>query len=285
MRRSEISDDIILVMPPTWQADMPPLGLAYLASFLSANNIKVEILDLNVKLFNACASKEKHLWDVSTISNFSQHYITRSIVKKFDKEIKAHIKIICDSPAKLIGFSVTFATVNVALNIAQQIKSKDPSKIIIFGGSGCFYDTLSIGEAKIVDIFVIGEGELPLLEIVKRFKAKPLLSNLFGIKGTIVLTNSSYHNFLPPNHAKDINIFPFPTFKGFDLDEYNQGFPNKSLPLLISRGCVNKCSFCIDHKMNYPFRYKDPNKVVEELKYHVYQNNKSAFRFNDLLCN
>ena len=279
------NNDLILVMTPAWQTKMVPLGLAYLSSFLSSQGIKLKVLDLNVELFNNCDDKEKYLWNISTINNFTPGQIAQNFVQAFSKELKDFVEILCSSSAKLIGFSTTVGSINMAVYLAHQIKAKDPSKIIILGGPGCFWGASEIDPEKLVDVFVVGEGELPLLEIVKRFKSKECLSDLLGIQGTIICMDKTYYSFLPPNPVQHIDNIPFPTFSEFDLDKYNKGSMYKPLPMLISRGCINNCSFCVDHKMNYPFRLRNPYKVIEEIKFHLNQHGKTEFELNDLLCN
>lgn len=282
---SQEDEELILVMTPPWQTKMVPLGLAYLSSFLSAKGINVKVVDLNVKLFNGCENDKRHFWNISTINSFTPAQLAQNFVQEFAKELNDFIKMVCRSSAKLIGFSTTVASINIAVYLARQIKSRDPSKVMILGGAGSFWGTSEVDPERLIDIFVVGEGELPLLNIVKRFNGNESLTNLLGIQGTIICIDKIYHTFLPSNPVKNIDEIPFPEFLEFDLDEYNKENMYKPLPLLISRGCVNRCSFCVDHKMNYPFRYRNHHKIAEEIKFHLRQHRKNEFEFNDLLCN
>ncbi|MCF7907310.1 MAG: B12-binding domain-containing radical SAM protein [Candidatus Omnitrophica bacterium] len=277
--------ELIFVMTPPWQTKMPPLGLAYLASFLKSNNINVDVIDLNVDLFNNAQECHKYFWDIETISNFGSLRIAQDFIKAFNKELENFVDRICSHPAKLVGFSTTVASINIATYLTHRIKSKDPSKIIILGGPGCFLDTCNIDPERVVDIFVIGDGELPLLDIVKRFKDKQSLSDLLEVPGTIICLDKKYHDFSPANPVKQINDIPFPTFSEFELDEYHKEHVYKPIPIITSRGCINKCSFCVDHKLSNPFRFRNPHKIFEEIKYHVENNCKKEFEYNDLLCN
>lgn len=277
--------DLFLVMVPPWHTKMVPLGLAYLGEFLDSQGVDVKIVDLNVKLFNSCAERKKFFWDISTINNFSPVHLAKNFTRAFDKELREFVDMICNSSAKLVGFSTTIANINIALYLGQQIKLRDSSKLIILGGPGCFFNACNVDSQGLIDLFVVGEGELPLLEIVKRFKVKNSVESLLGVRGTIIYMHKTYHSFLPPNPVKNINEIPFPRFKEFDLKNYNKENTYKHLPLLISRGCINNCSFCVDHKMNYPFRFRDPQKVLEAIKFYVDNFGVITFEFNDLLCN
>lgn len=276
---------IALVMAPPWQTKMPPLGLAYLGSFLRANGIKTRVIDLNVKLFNKAEAEKKYFWNIATINNFTPSQIGERFCSAFNKEIETFINEIVNLKEELIGLSTTIASLNVAIYIAHQIKQRDPSKIIILGGPGVFWNTQIIDPERLIDIFVIGEGELSLLEIISRFKKNKSLPDLIGIPGTIVCFEKQYHSSATTNPLKNIDELPLVDFLEFDLSEYNADSECWPLPILISRGCINHCSFCIDHKMNAPFRARSPQKVFEELKYYIQRFRVHDFEFNDLLCN
>jgi len=276
---------IALVMVPPWQTKMPPLGLAYLSSFLRSNGIKTRVIDLNVKLYNKSQAQRKYFWDISTINNLSAAELGQNFCVEFREEINNFINEIIDSKIRIIGLSTTIASINVAIYIAHQIKARDASRLVILGGPGVFWDSLEIDPHRLVDVFVIGEGELTLLEIIKLFEKNKNISDLIGVPATIVCFKNKYHSFNTLNTIKNLDQIPMVDFSEFDLKEYNDGTGNRPLPIIISRGCINRCSFCIDHKMNGSFRIRSPEKVIEELKYYNRELGVSNFEFNDLLCN
>ncbi|HNW38904.1 MAG TPA: radical SAM protein [Candidatus Omnitrophota bacterium] len=277
--------NVILGMVPPWQTKMPPLGLAYLSSFLRSHGIKTKIIDLNVKLFNNSTQEKRHFWEIATLNNFTPEQIGRDFCAAFNDQIEDFIAQAAESEAPIIGLSTTIASLNVAISIAHKIKQKTPSKVVVLGGPGVFWNTKILDPNRKIDVFVIGEGELPMLEIIKRFQKEPNIGNLAGIPGTIVQLNGKYHDCSTPDPLRNIDEVPLVDFLGFDLDEYDIIDGYRPLPILISRGCVNHCSFCIDHKMNAPFRFRDPQKVFDELKYYNQKFGVRNFEFNDLLCN
>jgi radical SAM superfamily enzyme YgiQ (UPF0313 family) len=252
---------------------------------LRSQGVKNRVIDLNVKLFNNAQLEKKYFWEIATINNFTPSQLGERFCAEFKDQIDDFINEIVDSPESVVGFSTTIASVNVAMHIAHQIKIKDPSKIVILGGPGVFWDTQIIDPERLIDIFVIGEGELPMLEIIRRFEKSRSLSDLIGIPGTMAYLKPDYYPFTASNPIKNIDEIPLVDFSGFDLKAYNTGSVYQPLPILISRGCINRCSFCIDHKMSGPFRNKSPQKVFEELKYYTRKLGVLNFEFNDLLCN
>jgi radical SAM superfamily enzyme YgiQ (UPF0313 family) len=278
-------EHIVLVMTPPWQTKMPPLGMAYLDAFLATHGVKTKIIDLNVELFNKAGSDRDCFWDISTIGNYSLPDLASEFVNSFRDEINNFVDSVCKSSSRLIGFSTTVASMNIALYLAGAIKARDSSKVIIIGGPGCFYNTCIIDPNRIIDLFVIGEGEKPLLEIIRRFKNSKSLCALKGIKGTLLCINKKYYNYLAKDPIKNISSYPVPKFKKFNLPSYNKDNPYKPLPVLISRGCINNCSFCVDNKISNPFRLVDPKKVVEGIKFYIHELGVRDIELNDLLCN
>lgn len=276
---------VILVNVPPWQTKMPPLGVACLSSFLKSKGIVSKVIDLNVKLFNKADPGRKELWEIDTINNFTPLELGDKLCSGFRDDLNSFIDEMARAKTKIIGLSVTIASLNVAIHIAHWIKKADPSKIVVMGGPGVYWNTERVDPEKIVDLFVVGEGELPLLEVIRRFEENKSLENLVGIPGTIVCLDKQYHSFSPPNYLKDIDQLPMIDFSDFDLSQYNPSSEYRPLPLISSRGCINRCSFCVDHKLGGPYRFRSPEKVFADLNYYLQKFDIHQFEFNDLLCN
>lgn len=279
------SAKIALVMVPPWQTKMPPLGLAYLSSFLRSKGIETKVIDLNVKLFNQTQPQKKYLWDITTLNNLTSLELGQHFCAEFYDELNNFVDEVISSKIEIIGLSTTIASINVAVYIAQQIKTKAPSRLIILGGPGIFWDHQFVDKERLVDVFVFGEGELPLWEIIQRFEKSKKISGLVDIPGTMVCLEKKYYPSNTSNPLKDIDAVPLVDFSEFNLKDYSLGIAYHPLPVILSRGCINRCSFCVDHKMVGLFRIKSPQKVFDELQYYSQKFKVYNFEFNDLLCN
>lgn len=279
--------DIVLVFPPPFLTRTVPLGLGYLSEYLRSNGFQPAVVDLNVALFKKGSTDDRRWWEISALSDYSAAYVGEQVVQCFSREIESFIAGILASPVKLIGFSTTAASVTVATYLAHRIKTADQSKVIIFGGPGVYtnYGDIEATSKRLIDIFVVGEGEKPLLDIMRRFAKTGKKEDLLGVKGTSMWFNGQYHDCLPQDHIREIDTIPAPTFDDFDLDLYRMDEGHICMPILTSRGCVNRCSYCIDCHMNFPYRFRSPGSVLEDIEYHVTVNNIREFQFNDLLCN
>jgi radical SAM superfamily enzyme YgiQ (UPF0313 family) len=64
-------------------------------------------------------------------------------------------------------------------------------------------------------------------------------------------------NFLPD--PRDLDSYPYPAF---DLIRQRD-----CVPIMTSRGCPYRCSYCVSHILNDGFRRRDPGRVVDEIEY------------------
>lgn len=281
-----MNEDIAIISCPPWGVVMPPLGIAYLSSYLRAKGIRAKIYDLNLQLYKKANESQKRFWELDTINKISPIVIAHDLFSNFEnllgefiKELKHHSIIGC-SANNLI--STTFVGL-----FGQRIKEYSKDKIIILGGPGCYHswDRKSVPEAA-VDFFVIGEGEETFYQLIKNIQIKKNnFKNLVSIPGVLPIDTKSRQEFIPRQYIKDLDSIPFPTFEEFNLSEYSNGNKYRPLPILMSRGCINQCSYCIDYYMCSPFRVRNPEQIVGELQYHKEHYGLTHVEFNDLLCN
>lgn len=271
--------DIIFVMPPPLDPSMPPLGLAYIAEYLRYRGFNPKIIDFNLRLYRQADQKKRIFWEIYNINFMSIPEITKNVCKIFGQEINNLVDEILSYKVKYIGFSVNISSIGIAGRIATLIKKKDKRKKIIFGGTGCFWgvDRRLIFKEDIpsIDIIVVGEGE----EIVEKILSRKS-DNFEGLEG-LITDKDKFFKPATPYFVENLDNLPFPKFTDFKLEEYKNSF----IPILITRGCIGRCVFCIDHLMCGQFRVKSPEKIVEEFKYHIQKNKRNTFSFCDLACN
>ncbi|MEM3585227.1 MAG: radical SAM protein [Nitrososphaeria archaeon] len=273
--------DVLLIMPPPWGI-FPPLSLAYLSAYLRAKGYKAGILDMNLELFQNASPEDKKWWHVDAYPYWVNKKLFPQLIKRFEKEVDKYVEAIISTEISLIGFTTHFANRPFAIEVARKIKQKNPNKIIIFGGPGTFtrHDREEYVPKGICDIFVVGEGEETLYEIVRAFRNGESLKN---IPGTVVFDGKTYSELIPRPYIKNLDEIPFPTFEEFNLSRYP--LDKEALPLLFSRGCISRCKFCNDWSLVGPFRMRSGDNMFQEVKYHVEHNKVNQFYFDDLLLN
>ncbi len=184
--------------------------------------------------------------------------------------------VLAEDP-NLIGLSVLYQQQLVfAALFAKMLKQQSDAKIVVGGA------TLSVMHAPetllvnplapktedrpeifcrdLFDYLIAGEGELALQRLCLAETAEDLrhVPNLIYFDDGRLRINA-------PDSA-DIELFPFPDFSRFRLNDYLT--PEPVLPLMTSRGCPwAKCSFCTHHHSYLRYRTRKIEDCVAEIKF------------------
>lgn len=127
------------------------------------------------------------------------------------------------------------------------------------------------------DFVVIGEGERTIIEL-SAVLDKVGLEFLNQVNGIAYLKDKKVIKTKPRQPIKDLDIIPFPEWSLFDINHYclapypNSKYIDRTFPVLSSRGCCFKCSFC--YRMIPGIRFRTPQNIVDEIqilkdKYHI----------------
>jgi len=270
---------VLFVIVPLWDTKMPPTGLAYIASSVEKEGFNVNIFDLNIELFDKINDSEKKLWDHEYFEEWNKF----SIYKRIFKEHKYLILKLIDSIKKtnplLVCFSVNAGNHNSTIEVMKIMKNHKVSNKICVGGPNIDQDYfMKTDMKKYADFAMIGEGEIILSKLLHKIRNKEVI---IESQGLFFPKKKEKLNEINRAIVDNLNSIPNPTFKGFPLKKYTQ----KKLPILSSRGCIKKCSFCSDYLMSKKFRIRDPEKIIKEIKYHLKYNKIKRFQFQDLLIN
>jgi radical SAM superfamily enzyme YgiQ (UPF0313 family) len=130
-----------------------------------------------------------------------------------------------------------------------------------------------------LDSVVRFEGEDTLVDLVER-----LLSNRdwHETSGLAFLKDGQMAESAPRALVEDLDSLPYP-YRPFEPEQIG-GFP--TLPLLASRGCARRCSFCSIHTFyrtapGKVVRVRKPAKVVEEMVYLLQEHGVRIILFQD----
>jgi len=273
---------IILVNLPPWGINNPPLSLACLSEYLKLKNINVKIFDFNIQLYNKVKKEYNNLWHVENKNYWSNDNLLDKIMRLISKNIEEWINRIIDSNIGTIAFSVVDPKERLAIYMIKMIKEKKPDIKVILGGPACSTPTSrKFFEERIpelIDAYIVGEGEETLSEVVDKINQNVSLEKVTGV---VVFKNNKENNFIPREPLKPEEI-PSPTYNDFDLSQYSKG---NNLLMEWSRGCIANCAFCIGKLMLGKYRFKEPKKIVEEIKYYVREKRITNFTIVDNLIN
>ncbi len=245
---ASIMKKIVLLTPPavrlmnpvTFRADLlpqktwVPLGIASLASSLRSGSFDVEFCDLH------------------------------------DADWPLVEALLSESAPGLVGISCfTFGRAN-AMRLAGLSKRLFPEVPVVMGGPHATFFPDQVLASGNVDVVVLGEGEITIVELARRLAQG---RDLDDVRGLAFLRNG--HMRLTParESVTDLDVFPFPAYDAFDLDEYKSPeIPPQYLPLpgthvMTSRGCPFHCEFCSVNKFfNGKWAFRSPGNVADELE-------------------
>jgi radical SAM superfamily enzyme YgiQ (UPF0313 family) len=209
----------------------PPLGLLYLSAFLKKNDISVNIYDTTF----------------STYPELNQ-YLER------------------ESP-DILGIHCNLMTKFTVLKLIQYCQENNI--ISILGGpdaSTQLNEFLQNG----ADIIISGEGEEPLLEVIKTLKKKSKYE-LYDIPNVSFKTYNDeiISNKVLPSR-RHLDDYPFPDRSGIDLHKYLKIWEThhglRPVSLVTARGCAFTCKWCSHSVYGYTHRRRKPANVIRELK-------------------
>jgi radical SAM superfamily enzyme YgiQ (UPF0313 family) len=232
-------EDILLINPPisSWgkmqkiRETSPPLGILSLASFLGRKGHKVQVFDLALE-------PEK----ITSFLSFR------------------------DGKPKIVGITSTTYTISNALKIAETIKKNHPDIFIVFGGPHSTILPDDVLKENYVDCVVVGEGEIVFDSLCNSLlNGKDWKENngiAFRNKGRVKINLS-----LP--YIENLDALPFPARNLVPLEKYKATPVNykrwPSTPVITSRGCPFKCTFCSNPVHGKIVRYRSPENIMEEL--------------------
>lgn len=278
---------ILLVQCPcSYGAEMPPLGLAYLSSFLKMNNYDASILELSIILYERVGEEYKKYWD----SNQGYCWYLKDVFEAlpFINEdcYNEFVEKILSLESDILGFSIQNTSYLFTLEIIKRIRSIDPSKEIILGGPNCYNVSGDGADFRLhhdlqefADIVVVGEGERTLLNLLHLIESNQPLD---GCRGIAIPKDGGWVFNGLTECIEDLDGLPFPDFDAYDLTPYTD---KNTLPILTSRGCAMRCVFCTDTYFWGPYRHRSPGNIIEEIMQRQKIYNNRSFSFNDSLVN
>jgi len=235
--------DVLLVNPCfNGQAEIPPLGLMYVAAALPAENCRVEILDLD-------------LYPASTAF----------------AELAARLH---DNQPRIVGVTALSNSFAAARSVCRQVKEAAPEIITVLGGihGTLLYEDI-LRECEEIDVVVRGEGEAAFPELVAAVAAGKTLDGMAGI--SFRRSGKPVHN--PGRElAPELDTLPLPAHHLVENDRY------RTRNISSSRGCPHHCRFCsIRALYDGAIRIRSVGSLIEEIQVLLRQGAKRIMFTDD----
>ena len=216
-----------------------PLGVLYVTGYLRANGFK------DVQYYS------------QDIYRYSEDHLTRFLNEN-------HFDIIG------IGFVAGYFQHKKIKAICNGIREVKNKPFIVLGGHG----PTPVSEFSIrtygADAVVLGEGELPFLNLVTAIANNDSLGNIKGIAykdGDKVVVNERQ------SPIKDLDSLPHPYIDPLPMEYYiNKKFlqmkpVDRMMYMITSRGCNYRCNFC--QRLEKGIRFRSVESVIDELKKYI----------------
>lgn len=211
----------------------PPMGLAYLASYLQR-----DIDDIDIKIIDSCFN------DV----------MEELFRDDFD----------------LIGISAMTVEYGDALELACKIKNEKDIPIII---GGVHISTLPSSFKNCFDLGVIGEGEQTFREIIRSFikYGKLNYSDLIKVDGLVFSKDTNMCVTNTRKFIEPLDSIPLPAWHLVNKNYFKRnalvtfGEFGRHGVILTARGCPYNCVFCSTRKFWHKVRLHSPEYVINQI--------------------
>lgn len=233
---------VLIINPPLRLDDKPrniPHGLAILANIIQ-NKMGIEpfFLDINAQRYS------------------------REEIENIIRQAEFNIVLIG-------GMASTYSSI---VELSKLIKKEKPDSIIIAGG----YVAMAIPELLLknsrVDIICFGEGELTIIELLKRFQKKGIKADKSEIKGICYKEGRgnrvSCTPFRPFINTLDEESM-LPAYDLLPMDIYLQNPVagiGRDIDMITGRGCPFQCSFCYQPFGHKP-RYHSVDFIINAIEF------------------
>lgn len=266
--------DLLLLNVPRLSVIYPPLGTSLLKGIVESAGFSCNVTDYNLDLYNQ--SKD----DTQMFEELEKYFTVKiqpsiNVQHWLDNWYNAVVSEIVAANPTWVGISVfTFHCQQATLDIVTLLRKVYTGKIVI-GGAGISSNGIASNENDfgndllqkgLIDYYIRGDGDVSLVNL------------LSGNVDSAGINNDRYEQF------RKVEQSAYADFDDVIGLQYNDG-KRFQLPIVASRGCVRKCTFCDIHQFWKKYSYRSGADVANELIQHYKKYGQTDFYFVDSLIN
>jgi anaerobic magnesium-protoporphyrin IX monomethyl ester cyclase len=251
----------ILLICPTWTDDLgvfgniakkrnsqPPLGILYIASVAQKRGHYVEMID-------------------SDVEDFTRKTLVEHVLKgNWD----------------MVGITATSPIFHKAVELAKDLKEKNFSKPILIGG-----EHMNIFKKEALfdcfDYGFFGESDRTFDQFLAIYETGS--RDFKEMTGFVYRENGKHIETPEPERIKDLDTLSFPDLSLLNHKKYVMSFAKYKkrhyMPIIASRGCPYKCTFCSEPLTNPVVRFRSAKNIVDEMEYWLNNSDITHFFFLD----
>ena len=272
--------DILFLVLPRLELRAPITAPAILKATVENHGYKAFCYDLNLDLWlNVNTEKYGNIWFDTDLTFRYEDKFNHFWEEVISTHAERWIENIKEKNPKWIGITIfSQRSKLITFAICKLIRKRLPNIKIVVGGPYTEFIGSPLYSQKLVDAYVVAEGEKAILEI---------LNNNFDYPGI---------NGKPASQINDLDFIPIPDYSDFPMDKYPKTWSDPRIRnekkmgtefiyITGSRGCVRKCSFCDIESVWPKFRFRSGKSIAEEMKVQNQKYGSKKFLFTDSLIN
>lgn len=266
--------DLLLLNVPRLSVIYPPLGTSLLKGIVEASGYSCTVKDYNLELYNQSKTDSQMFDELEkyfTVRQKTSDHAAVWLNNWYDSVVSDILSI---NPT-WVGISVfTYHCQQATLDIVTRLRKVYTGKIVI-GGAGISSNGIASNEndfgndllqSGLIDYYIRGDGDISLVNL------------LSGEAEAAGINNDNYEQF------RKVEQSAYANFDDVIKNKYNNG-KQFQLPIVASRGCVRKCTFCDIHQFWKKYSYRSGADVATELIQHYKKYGQTDFYFVDSLIN
>lgn len=229
----------VLLINPGWMiregniwkkisGSMPPLGIAYIASYLSGKSVNVRIIDVQAEKL----------------------------------PVEALLDSVKASP-DFIGITATTMTVKSGLETASLCRSRFPGSKLVMGGVHPTIMPEDVLKSPDIDFVIRGEGEKPFYELISGGDIRAIKGLSYKKEGGFIHNpDGALVEDLDTLPFPAYNMLPVRNYIPA-LGSYKR-LP--AISIITTRGCPGKCTFCLGSYLGGRVRMHSTRYIIDEIK-------------------
>lgn len=190
--------------------------------------------------------------------------------------------------ATVAGISCMFScSWPLVRDLSFEIKKRRPDLLLLIGGEHATALPEMVLQEGAFDIVAKGEGEETLVELLKALDEGQSLRGLAGISYKTP-SGDIQHN-LRRDRIRGIDSIPPPDWQDIRINDYiamkspHGAQRGRSMPMLVSRGCPYRCTFCTSPNMwTTRWEPRSVDLVLDEMQSYMARYGATDFHFEDL---
>jgi radical SAM superfamily enzyme YgiQ (UPF0313 family) len=265
---------VIFPQSLSFYGPVPPVGLAYVAAVLRDAGHDVDVIDSVGEAMESFEDFDSPVGRLRRIGLSPDEVVQR-----------------IHPDTQVLGVTNMFLHEwPLIRDIIEKAKAEYPNLTVMAGGDNATaYWPWMFEQSDALDYCVLGEGEATALELVNRVGAGLPMDGLQGLAAREPLDGHGACDTGLSIRSRKLSEIPRPAWDLFPIDEYlaygdfwgvHRG---RSMPMLATRGCPYKCTFCSSPQMwTTKYVVRDPEDVADEIADYVERYGVQNVNFSDL---